>query len=308
MFIMRKIIFLLIMVASTVAGVAQSDVQFTHFMYNKLSFNPAYTGTKGAFDLLGLYRKQWTGIDGAPTTAAFSVHAPFAGGNNALGVIFTGDEIGKVKTSSVDLMYAYHIRFNEKSKLSLGLQGRIEQAKINWTKADPIDLVDNFIPNTNESAFAPNFGLGAYYYADNYFVGLSVPRLLKNVLFLDHTPEVEKESFLTYYLNAGTIFKVTPRVSLLPSFLLTYNSNAPVDLDLNANFLVMDKIIAGLSYRLGDSVDGLLGFQFDNGMRFGLAMDFTTSKLEKFTNGSYEIMLGYTFKCKTCNVNHLRYF
>jgi hypothetical protein len=59
---------------------------------------------------------------------------------------------------------------------------------------------------------------------------------------------------------------------------------------------------------MGDSIDGLIGFQFNNGMRIGMAMDFTTSELTEFTNGSFEIMLGYTFACKNCNVNHLRYF
>ncbi len=305
---MKKIFTVLLLVLIGSVGYSQSDVQFTHFMYNKLSFNPAYAGSKGSFDLLGLYRKQWSGIDGAPSTAAFSAHAPFAGGRNAMGIIFTADEIGKVKTNAVDLMYAYHLQVSQSSKLSIGLQGRIEQANLQWTKANPTDVVDFSIPNTNETAFAPNFGLGAYYYADKYFVGLSVPRLLKNALFLDKSEKVEKEKSLTYYLNAGTMVRLSSKVKLMPSFLVTYNPHAPVDLDLNANFLLMDKFIAGLSYRLADSVDGLIGFQFNNGLRFGMAMDFTTSELEKFTNGSFEIMLGYTFKCKDCNVNHLRYF
>lgn len=289
-------------------GMAQSDVQFTHFMYNKLSYNPGYVGSKGVIDLLGLYRKQWSGIDGAPISAAFNVHAPIGDGRNALGLGLTKDQIGKVSTTAVDLFYAYRIEFSKDSKLSIGFQGRIEQADLKWTQASPVDLVDFAIPNTNESSYAPNFGLGAYYYATNYFVGLSVPRLLKNALFLDRSGQVEKENYLTYYLNAGTVFDISPKVKMMPSFLVTYNSNAPVDLDLNANFLISEKVIAGLNYRMADSIDGLIGFQFSSGMRIGMAMDFTTSELEKFTNGSFEIMLGYTFKCADCNVNHLRYF
>lgn len=305
---MKKLPIILVFAITGFLGRAQNDVQFTHFMYNKLSFNPAYAGSKGSFDLLGLYRKQWSGIEGAPSTAAFSVHAPFSGGRNAMGVIFTADEIGKVKTSAVDLMYAYHIKVTENSKLSLGLQGRIEQANLLWSKAEPTDLIDFSIPNTNESSFAPNFGFGAYYYAKNYFVGLSIPRLLKNALFLDRSEKVEQENSKTYYLNAGTIFRLSAKLKLMPSFLVSYNGNAPVDLDLNANFLILEKVIAGMSYRMGDSIDGLIGFQFNNGMRIGMAMDFTTSELTEFTSGSFEIMLGYTFACKNCNVNHLRYF
>lgn len=305
---MKNLITALIVLVCCMTAMAQSDVQFTHYMYNKLSYNPAYAGSKGTFDLMGIYRRQWDGIEGAPSTAAFSIHSPFAGGRNALGINFTGDEIGKVKTSSVDLMYAYHIPVTANSKLSIGLQGRIEQAKLRWSQADPLDLVDVTIPNTDETANAPNFGLGAYYYADKFFVGVSVPRLLKNALFLDRSEEVEKETSMTYYINAGTIARINAKVSVMPSFLVTYNSHAPVDLDFNANFIFIDRIIAGASYRLGDSLDGLIGFQFDNGLRLGMSMDFTTSELNKFSNGSYEIMMGYTFQCKDCNVNHLRYF
>ena len=305
---MKNILTILLAVFFGTAAFAQSEAQFTHFMYNKLAYNPGYTGSKGALDVLGIYRKQWSGIDGAPATASFSAHAPFADGRNALGVAFLGDEIGKVKTSAFDLMYAYRIPVSPKAKLSLGLQGRIEQAKLRWSQADPLDLTDVLIPNTDETAFAPNFGLGAYFYAENYFVGLSVPRLLKNALYLDRSEQVEKEAYMTYYLNAGTMVKISPKLKAIPSFLVTYNAHAPVDLDLNANFLFMDKFIAGLNYRLGDSVDALIGMQIENGIRFGVAMDFTTSELEKFTNGSFEIMMGYTLQCKDCNVNHLRYF
>ncbi len=305
---MKFIVIVLAAFAISFNGYSQSDVQFTHFMYNKLSYNPAYTGSKGSFDLMGIYRKQWAGIDGSPTTGSFSAHAPFSDGRNAMGLSFMGDEIGKVNTTAVDLFYAYHIPVSANSKLSIGMQGRIEQAKINWTKADPLDLIDNLIPNTNESSYAPNFGLGAYYYANHYFVGLSVPRLLKNTLYLDRSEQVQKETIMTYYLTAGGIARLSSKLQVMPSFLVTYNSNAPVDLDMNANFLLMDKFILGASYRLADSVDGIIGFKFDTGLRISMAMDFTTSELEQFTNGSFEILLGYTFRCKDCNVNHLRYF
>lgn len=215
---MKSLLTVFVILVFSIIGFSQSDVQFTHFMYNKLSYNPAYTGSKGAFDALGIYRKQWAGIDGSPSTMSFSAHAPFSGGRNAIGLAFTNDEIGKVNTNSVDLFYAYHMPFSNNSKLSIGLQGRVEQAKINWSIADPLDLDDDLIPGANESSFAPNFGIGAYYYANDFFVGLSIPRLLKNALFLDRSELIQKETIMTYYLTAGAITRLNSRLKLLPSF------------------------------------------------------------------------------------------
>ena len=306
---MRKLLTTLTALLLGTACFAQSDVQFTHFMYNKLAYNPAYTGVKGTFDALGLYRNQWSGIDGAPETMALSANTPFAGGRNALGLGLSIDQIGKVRTTAVDLYYAYHLPVSETGKLSIGLNGRIENAKINWRKADPLDLIDQSIPNLDEGTTKPNFGLGTYYYTPGFFVGLSAPRLLKNTLFLDRNEKtIKRAESLTYYATAGTWLRISSNVKLAPTVLLTFNPNAPVDVDLNANVFFLENFMAGLSYRHGDSVDGLFGFQFDSGLRIGMAVDFTTSALEKATNGSWEIMLGYTFKCKDCNVSHLRYF
>ncbi len=135
---MRKLIHLFIL--SVLAGgvAAQSDVQYTHFTFNKLAYNPGYTGAKGSFDALALYRNQWSGIDGAPRTIHVNAHTPFAGKRNGLGIALTSDEIGKVSTNSVDLSYAYRIKLGESSTLSISVAGRLEQLRFKWSEATPI--------------------------------------------------------------------------------------------------------------------------------------------------------------------------
>lgn len=306
---MKKLFNLFLFSGLALGCFAQSDYLYSHFMFNKLAFNPGYTGSKGSFDVSAFYRRQWSGIDGAPRTINLNAHTPFAGGKNAIGLSVSADEIGDVKTNSFDLFYAYQIKLNEKNKLSIGLQGRIEQARLNWSNASAVDRDDVAIPTANETNYAPNFGVGAYYFSGKYYVGLSVPRLLKNPLYLSNdNTGTSREGLLTYYLMAGGQLKLARQIKLMPAMLLSYNTNAPVDVDLNANLLFLDAFWIGANYRLADSFDGLVGYEFKNGMRLGMAMDFTLSKLRKFTYGSYEIMLGYTFKCKDCEVHHLRYF
>ncbi|WP_373865842.1 type IX secretion system membrane protein PorP/SprF, partial [Patiriisocius marinus] len=38
---------------------AQQDAQYTQYMYNTLSINPAYAGSRDVLSVLGLYRNQW---------------------------------------------------------------------------------------------------------------------------------------------------------------------------------------------------------------------------------------------------------
>lgn len=66
---------------------------------------------------------------------------------------------------------------------------------------------------------------------------------------------------------------------------------ALLSLDLNANVLIYEKLEAGIGYRLGDAITGLVNFEVAPGLRIGYAYDYTTSNLGKYNNGSHEIML-----------------
>jgi hypothetical protein len=55
---------------------AQQDPQFTQYMYNRFGLNPGAAGYAGAWQIAGLGRLQWLGIDGHPSTFALNVHTP----------------------------------------------------------------------------------------------------------------------------------------------------------------------------------------------------------------------------------------
>ncbi|RMG87134.1 MAG: type IX secretion system membrane protein PorP/SprF [Bacteroidetes bacterium] len=299
---------LFLLFLSVLSARAQSDLLYTHFIYNKMAYNPGVTGSRGTPQFLALYRNQWMGLDGAPRTGTFNAQIPFADRRNALGVGLTSDKIGKVNNLDFDFTYAYHIPVGKANKLSLGINARIEQTKIDWDLANPLESGDDEIPSGQETAFTPNFGFGAYFFGEQYYIGVSAPRLLKNSLYLDRNFDSKTLDVTTFYVMGGWLFPVGASVEMAPSAMMTFNPSAPVDLDVNLNFIFMKSFWLGASYRLGDSVDGMIGYEFENGLRFGVAVDNTLSDLEKLTQGSWEVMLGYTFKCKDCDVVHLRFF
>ena len=306
---MRTLLLLAFLGAYFIGLRAQSDVQYSQFIFNKMAFNPAYAGSKEALTLGAIYRHQWQGIEGAPRTLSAFTHTPFFKNRCGAGLAVTSDRIGMVDNSYIDLNYAYRIALAKESTLSLGVLSRFEYSQIDWLKAQVIDQGDEFVPGGESGRTGVNFGLGAYYTSKNFYVGISAPTLLKNNLYSDQYFGANSFSkFRSYYLMAGAIAKVSENVMFKPAMMISYSPNAPFEVDLNASFLFMRAFWLGATYRLGDSVDAVVQFQLSQQLKLGLATDFTLTELNDYTDGSFEIMLEYLFLHDKDNINNIRFF
>lgn len=306
---MKKLIIILISTLVANFTFAQQDVQFTQFVFNKLAYNAGYAGSKDALSTNAIYRNQWTGIDGAPTSVRINAHTPFFHNRCGIGISYTNDQIGILNSNAIDVNYAYRIPIGNELTLALGANVNFEFLRADWTKADLVDSDDDLIPLENTKKTSPNFGMGAYLQHENYYVGIAMPKMLRNSLYREDT-DISRSlrNFKSVYLMGGAVFTVTDFIQFKPSALVSMNPNAPIDLDVNAMFLFLNKLWVGASYRMGDSVDALVAYQFSDQVLAGLAFDFTTSELNDFTTGSYELMLQYDFIYNQKAVNNIRFF
>lgn len=306
---MKKIFLFSISVLCATSIFAQYDVQYTQFFFNKLAFNPAYAGSREALTLGATYRHQWEGIVGAPRTMSAYAHLPFLNKRQGAGLSVTSDKIGIVDILYADVSYAYRIPVGDKGKIGLGLSGRIEYGQIDWTQSELNEAGDTRIPDVAESFTAPNFGAGIYYSNPNFYVGFSAPQLLKNTLFKGDFYKNESSSDVrTYYLMGGLTAKLNNNIIFRPAAMLSLNPNAPFELDVNASFLLMKALWVGASYRWGDSIDGVIQYQFSPQFKAGFALDFTTSELQSYTSGTLELLIEYTFWYDNEQLQHLRFF
>ncbi len=301
----NRIVVLIFMLGFFIQVKAQHNPQFTHFMFNKLVYNPAYAGDRDALAASAVYRNQWLGIDGAPTTLNFNIHTPFAGKRAGIGLSVVADKIGVVNTTFANISYNYRVPVGETAKLSIGISGRVEHGRFDFTQIDAADTDDVFIQSDVDNTVRPNFGAGVFLSGKNYYVGVSIPTVLENTLYSDAGFE---SIYRTYYAMGAVILDVTDNVKFKPSVLLSYNQNAPFDMDLNASFLLMDSFWIGATWRLDDSIDALIQYQFTPNLRGGMAFDFTTSELSNYTTGGYEFMVEYIFSKDTKQLKNLRYF
>ena len=290
-----KYLLVLLIVFLTSKLRAQQDPQFTHYMYNMSVMNPAYaTDNADVMNMGGLYRAQWVGIKGAPTTQSFFIHKPLSK-RVEVGISVVHDEIGDVvKENNIYADFAYVLPLSETTKLSFGLKAGVTLFDTNFNGfalTDP--LPDPAFQNIINQTF-PNFGVGTYLFGYNYYVGFSAPNLMtsRHIETINGRPGSGVES-VHFFMTGGYVFTFNgnDNFKLKPAFMAKGVEGAPVSLDLTTNVLINNKFEAGVGYRMGDSVSGLASIYVTPTLRIGYSYDYTLSNLGAFNSGSHEVFL-----------------
>jgi type IX secretion system PorP/SprF family membrane protein len=276
---------------------AQQDAQFTNYMYNTLVINPAYAGSRGTTSLFGLNRKQWLGLEGAPTTNTFAIHAPFKDSNVGLGLSVINDVIGPSVENTISADYSYTINTSNTYKLAFGLRGTAHLLNVDFTKLNIYNQGDALAQYNIANQFSPNFGFGAYWYSEDTYFGFSTPNLIKTKHF-DKVQATYSASSVPYerrhyYFIAGKVFDIDPSLQFKPAVLAKIVEGAPIGLDISANFLIKEKFTLGAAYRWSAAVSMLAGFQISSNWFIGYGYDTETTKLANYNSGSHELFLRY---------------
>ena len=300
---MKKLAIVILLVSMTAS--AQQDPQYTQYMYNMNVVNPAYAGLKENLSVTTLYRKQWSGLDGAPTTFTLSGHSP-VGDKVGLGISAVKDELGPVNETNVFVDFSYTLQLGESTNLALGIKAGGTFHDIGLATLDLQDLNDPFFSQDISSA-TPNVGAGAFLYGDNYYFGVSVPNMLKSV-HLDENGMQYGSEVSHYFVTAGYVFQVSDDVKLKPSTMLKSAFGAPLSMDLNLNVLFFEKFEVGTSYRTEDSFSGLIGFQVAPYLRIGYAYDHIVSELSAIAPASHEVVITFDLKSNPKTLRSPRYF
>jgi type IX secretion system PorP/SprF family membrane protein len=276
---------------------AQQDPHYTQYMYNMSVMNPAYAGSKENLSMGLLYRKQWVEIEDAPTTGTFFGHSA-VGKNVGLGLSVISDKIGPVEENNVYGDFSYTLNLGGDHKLAFGVKLGLTFHNVGLFR----DI--NFtLPQQNDPAFSRditntyfNFGSGFFYYTNKYYLGLSVPNMLKSTHF-DVQRSAEELQFGTetshYFLTGGYVFDINQSVKFKPFFMLKSAFSAPTSLDVSTNFLFNEKFEVGATYRLEDSFGAMVNYAINPSLRIGYAYDHIVSDLNVTTPSSHEIILLY---------------
>jgi len=337
---MKKIYFILFLLAIGGQVQAQQYVQYTQFMFNKIALNPAYAGSKGTPTFSGLYRTQWMRFNGAPVSQSFSAHLPIFNERVGVGLSVHHDEIGPSNSWFYNLQYAYHVPL-QTGKLSFGIQGMIRNYRIKWKEVATIHQADPLYGNGTAMKLLPNIGWGAYYYSENMYAGISMPRILRGDLtFMGTNPNSDYKALEERhtFLMAGGILPLQKQLKLKADGLIKYVPNAPLDIDLHVGLVFLDIFNIGMTYRfggftsinrvvttpddpaatpvssiatrtpLGESLDFVLQVLLPRNLKIGLAYDYSLSQVREYSSGTYELMVEYSMGEKSFGTTNPRFF
>jgi type IX secretion system PorP/SprF family membrane protein len=305
---MKRILksFILLLIPLSLAG--QLSPVTSQYVLNPLSINPAYAGNRGALNIAAFYRRQWAGIAGAPETMTIAADSPFLDSKLGLGLIIASDKIGVTKETHFLTNYSYKISM-KKGILSFGLGAGLLTTNTKWSDLVALDPGDENFLTDSRVFVVPDFSFGIYYSYQNYFLGLSVPKLLgyrfnynKNKYTLIFSP-----GQYNYLFNAGYIYTLSQKIKFFPSTLITFSPKEKLLVDLNAYVSLNDRIWAGASYRNNRSIGVLFQFAVNNQFRVAYTYDIDFGKLGNYSRGSHEIMLRYEFHYKVDAISPLNF-
>jgi type IX secretion system PorP/SprF family membrane protein len=272
--------------------------QYTQYVFNQFSVNPAVAGSKDCIDLRLGYRQQWTGFEGAPTTGWASIHAaikpkgkPAVGNKHGVGAFMEADNAGNWGYTRMLLAYAYHVQMSRDYFMSFGLFGGVVQEKFDLGNVFAVNYNDPALDNRASVVVFPEITPGLFVYNKVAWGGLAMHQVLGNKI-----EGIGLDSRLArhFMLSGGYKYRIGRETSFTPSLLMKFAGGAPMALDLNAMVEWKRTIGLGMGYRNGDAVTFLMKVAFFKYFQVGYSYDVTTSKLRVAGNNTHEFILGIT--------------
>ena len=297
---MRKTIVILLVLITANQAFSQQDPQLSFNTFNHLAINPGFAGLNQAICVSAINRNQWMGFEGHPLTTTFAAHMPISQINSGVGINIIQDKLGFNKDFHLNLAYSYHVAIGD-GLLGLGLGlGMMQKAFDAQDLQSPESLVDGSnvyldpaIPHS-ESKIVLDANFGMFYRAKDLYIGLSSTHLTEPQLKYEDgkNPFVRRH----YYFTAAYFWQLPdPQFEIRPSVFLKYDG-ATAQYDINAILFYNKQFWGGATYRIGDAVTAMIGYNTQMDLGFGLAYDFTTSSLRQYEQGSLELLIRYCFK------------
>jgi type IX secretion system PorP/SprF family membrane protein len=279
---------------------AQQDPLYSQYLNNPFILNPAYAGLTNNLNLSLGYRMQWSGFEGSPKTVNANGHISLADNKMGVGAMFISDQIGNSTINEFFGSYSYHINLSDDKVFSFGLQAGFANYQIDNSKVNPFDKTDALFQGSN-SETKPSFGFGAILKNEKFFVGLSVPRMLKTTI----ETQGKQASLYTqhYYLMGSYIFFVSERIRFKPSTLLKFVSGAPASVDLNASLIIHENYQAGVLTRNFNTYGIFLQALLKDSFRLGYTFEVPTGSSVGTSFISHEITLGYRLNALSFHKN-----
>jgi type IX secretion system PorP/SprF family membrane protein len=284
---MKRLLFFIGLALVPLISFSQQESYYTLYRYNMNVINPAYAGALGKNVFAFTSRRQWSSMEDAPSTLAFS-YSSERENNVGLGLSVVSDKVFIEQQTFAYVDFSYKLDM-ESTQLYLGLK-----AGGNFYSADPIALsaysASSDPAQQQLSRFNPNVGAGALLKGELFWASFSIPRLF-NVKRESDNLAVTAKDRMHSYLGGGVDLPIGSGLLVKPSVMLRKVKGLPVTTDFTGMLSWQNQFDVGISYRSSSSF-ALLSVISLGGFDIGYAYETpTASSLSQLNLKTHEIVL-----------------
>ena len=304
-----KHIFILYFLCCVSTTALAQDPQFTQFYANPLYLNPAFAGSHGCPRFSLNYRNEWPSLTGNYVTYSASYDQYFKNISGGIGIIALHDQQGQgtIYTSSLGLIYSYHLKVNRKFSMLFGAKAAMTNKFLDWDKLTFGDMIDprrGFIYQTGDvprggSRYFFDASAGIVGFSKHFFFGIAAHHLnMPNESMIIGTSRLPMR--FTGHAGAEIVLggksQYQNKTSIMPNIIYQYQ-NGFQELSIGT-YIKYGVFTAGAWYRNRDAFILSIGIKTGS-FKIGYSYDVTVSKLNNgVSGGSHEVSLGLNLKCK----------
>lgn len=314
----NKLIATIILGLVSLTTYAQQDAGFSMYFFNPMSVNPAYAGSREALSGTLVARNQWVGMEGAPTTQSLTIHSALTNIKCGLGLQVYNDQAGPMHNTGINLTYAYHLPVGEKTTVSFGLTGMLNNISIGWSSINIEKATDPAFAGNAAMSWAGDAGASIYLYRSRFYFGLSVNHLLQSRFGTTHSAGADLAKFYRqYYLTSGVVIPVNETINFRPSLLVKYVNAAPAIAEIDGTFIFYQRLFVGAGYRAGKRINmpgvdnmliALAEFEITRSLRIGYSYDYYLNQTGAYNSGTHEFMAGWDISRNKTKLSSPRFF
>ncbi|TPE45465.1 PorP/SprF family type IX secretion system membrane protein [Pontibacter mangrovi] len=302
----KPLILILSLLTVAMQAVGQQRPQYSQYMLNNFLLNPAIAGIEDYADIRLSHRRQWVGLDGAPSTYYLSAHTPLNKGaasnkyhkalaHHGVGATIHTDKTGPLRRTGLSVSYAYHLPLTNWLNVSAGVATGLIRNSVNASELDFSNDNDPLVGGGNINNTVLDLNLGLWLYSRNFSVGVAGAQLLEDAGSLSANTRGEAGLSLQrhYFITGSYRLEPTESIDVIPSVMVKLAGPSPASIDASLRVMYAERFWVGGAYRHEDALSAMVGVYISPLLDLSYSYDFTTSELNQVSAGTHEIVLGF---------------
>lgn len=262
-----------------------------------LFYNPSMAGVNQKLAMGVTYRTQWTGTTGNPKTATAFGSFDLPEHKIGLGGYIFNDQTGATSRTGIEVAFAKHLPINDNAQFSIGIEGRGVQYSIDVAKLSQT-LGNDPVLNSGGNKFKADAGFGISYSSKKLQLGASVSQLIQSKLGFysgSLSPTEEGKLYRHYYFHGNYKWTVDDAAVIIPSFLVVYLPNAPMEFQGEVRMEHSEIFWWGVGARIHQGIILSAGVHIKKKFTVGYVFDIYNTPYSVYENGAnaHELMLRY---------------